>query len=94
MGPDPILSLRQEDEHLALGSRVIACWSDSRGSFRARGVVASLSPRRVRVRLLEGAGFYPAGTSIDLPRINDPEHWSSEHCVRLDALATPQVSGF
>ncbi|PNU19474.1 hypothetical protein C2E25_12080 [Geothermobacter hydrogeniphilus] len=91
MGPDPILSLRNEDEHLALGSRVIACWSDNLGSFRARGVVASLHPNRVRVRLLESAGRFPAGSSIDLPRIMDSQNWSSEHCVYLE---TSKVSGF
>jgi len=89
VGPDPILSLHNEDQHLALGSRVLATWNDSQGSHRVPGVIAALRIHSVRVRLLESAGHFPAGSSIDLPRISDFQNWSSEHCVRLAA-----VSGF
>lgn len=91
MGPDPILSLYNEDQHFSLGSRVIACWNDNLGSFRARGVIASLRPRQVRVRLLDSVGRFPAGSSIDLPRVSDSVNWSQEHCVHLESF---KVSGF
>ncbi len=83
MGPDPILALHQEDQYLAPGVAVVACWFDFRGRYRARAVVDSLRTDRVRVRLVEAAGPHAVGSLIDIPRICDSQNWSSENCVRL-----------
>ncbi|MCF6179689.1 MAG: hypothetical protein L3J63_09920, partial [Geopsychrobacter sp.] len=56
---------------------------DWRGRFSARAIVVVLKPRTVVVEIQRAAGVYSAGYRLELPRISDSEHWSSEHGVRL-----------
>ncbi len=82
MGPDPILSQHLEDQRLSVGQQVLARWHDYRGRFSARAIVVALKPRAVVVELLRAAGVHPVGYRLELPRISDFEHWTSEHGVR------------
>lgn len=82
MGPDPILSQHLDEQKLAVGQPVLALWHDWRGRFSARAIVVALKPRSVLVELQRDTGAYPAGQRLELPRICDFEHWTSNHGVR------------
>ncbi len=86
MGPDPIQDLIREDKKLAEGAEVAVYWTEGGFDFRGRARIVELSPRTVRVALLENTGRhggYAAGKTLLLPRISDPTRWSSQECVRL-----------
>ena len=82
MGPDPILSQHLDDRRLAVGQKVQARWHDCRGRFSAVARILVLKPRSVRVELLQAINVYPVGHQLELPRISDFEHWTSDHGVR------------
>jgi len=84
MGPDPILKQQLDDQKLAVGQIVIARWHDLRGRFSGRARVIVLRTRSVQVELLVSTGSYPAGHQLELPRISDFEHWSSERGILFE----------
>ena len=85
MGPDPIQELQNEDQKLRVGDTVKAFWHRDGFYFHAKGVVAFLNRKRVRVKLCErdsASNRYSIGDEIEIPRIADCTNWSSDSCVR------------
>ena len=84
MGPDPILNQHLEDQKLRVGQTVVAFWRTPTGRARARATVVAVKPRSLVVELQRAAGSHPAGYRLELPRISDFEHWSSDHGIAFD----------
>jgi len=84
MGPDPILAQHLEDQKLKIGQQVVACWRTLTGRQSVRATVVALKPRSVVVALQRATGDYPLGYRLELPRISDFEHWSSDHGILFD----------
>lgn len=87
MGRDPIYELDEEDRSLRVGMVVIASWTTCGFAYRGRAEIVALTSTELTVRQLETAGgaVWPQ-RQVTLPRRVDAGRWSSDNCVRLEAM--------
>lgn len=74
------------DTRLAVGQRVLACWTSCGCAYEAPAEISKVNRKSVRAKLLKAVdedsdfGGYPEGHELVIPRFR-ADRWSQNNCV-------------